>query len=70
MAIKKFIAIIEIDDEGLTGDTWEGDKHDVACWIDGAMTPYGANYEVSSTVWASLSEFIADHALDALAETG
>lgn len=70
MAIRKFIAIIEIDDEGLDGLAWEGDKNDVACWVDTVMTPFGANYEVTSTVYDSITDLVADNALDALAESG
>ena len=70
MAIRKFIAIIEIDDEGLDGVKWEGDKNDVTCWVDVVMTPFGANYEVTSTVYDSITDLVADNALDALAENG
>jgi len=70
MATRKFIAIIEIDDAGLDGKTWDGDKHDVVCWVDTVMNPFGANYEVESTVYDNITDLLADHALDALAETG
>ena len=68
MAVRKFFAIIEIDDEGLDGDRWGGDKWDVACWIDSVMCPMGANHEVSAAVWDNLKDFFKDNVLETLAE--
>jgi len=69
MAVRKFIAIIEIS-EDLSGDPWTGSKEDVACWIDTVMTPFGADHEVVSVVYDSITDLVADNALDALAENG
>ena len=68
MAKRRFYVIIEMDDEGLDGDRWSGDKDDMACWIDSAMTPRGANYEVGAIVWDNLKHFFEDNVLETLAE--
>jgi len=72
MAIQKFIAIIEIEDEAYNGDTgetekWPGDKYDVACWIDSGMGQMSWHH-AESTVWDNFNDFLSDHVLEALAE--
>jgi hypothetical protein len=56
---RRFYCIIEVQD-----DEWDGDKQDMATWIDAAM-----NYhDIESTVWDNLADFQADNVLDSLAE--
>ena len=63
MAKKRFIAIIEIE------SCWAEaqDKADMATWIDSAL---GRNHIVDSTVYDTITDLLADNALDALAESG
>lgn len=71
MAKKRFIAIIDID------DTWEGDKHDMVCWLEAVLVPSinpklarGSSIELEAVVYDTITDLVADNALDALAETG
>lgn len=61
MAVRKFYAIIEIDDE------WEGDKHDMVCWLEAALCP-AVDLELEAAVWDNLKEFFEDNVLETLAE--
>ncbi len=74
MAKIKFYAIIEIDTEAysnLAGETqireWDGDKCDVAIWIDAGMSGC-SNYSVDAQVWDNLKHFFEDNVLDTMAE--
>lgn len=64
---KFFFAIIEVDDEAIDGETWGGDKFDVAAWIDAGMCGC-SKFEVSATVWDNLKDFFEDNVLETLAE--
>lgn len=57
---RRFIAIIDV------GEDWDGNKSDMATWLDAAMQ----GGDVESIVYDSIADLVADNVLDALAETG
>jgi hypothetical protein len=69
MAKQRFIAIIEVEDETYDGQRWEGDKYDVAAWIDHGMCSC-SKHEVGAEVWDNLKDFFEDNVLETLAENG
>ena len=63
---RKFFVVLELRD-----DKWDGDKHDMATWIDSAMNSFDANPgDIESTVYDNLEDFVHDHVLDVLASLG
>ncbi len=69
MAKVKFFAIIEVDTEALPDEVWDGDKFDIACWIDSAMCGC-SKFDVESEVWDNLQDFFNDNVLETIAESG
>ena len=69
MAKVKFYAIIEVDTEAFLNDAepWDGDKYDVAAWIDSGMSGC-SKYSVDASVWDNLKHFFEDNVLETLAE--
>lgn len=61
--MRKYYVVLELSD-----DEWEGKASDLVLWIEAAMNSFDANpNDIEATVYDNLDDFIADHALDALA---
>jgi len=62
-----FYAVIEVDPDAGDGEIWDGDKFDVAAWIESGMCGC-SKFEADPTVWDNITDFINDNSLEALAD--